>query len=53
MTDHFCLTQEKLGRFGPCVAPKKNRVRKIEYDAGLYKQRHETESMSGKLKDWR
>ena len=37
----------------PCIPPKKNRKRKIEYDPALYKQRHKIENMFGKLKDWR
>ena len=37
----------------PCIPPRKNRKRKIEYDAALYKQRHKVENMFGKLKDWR
>ena len=37
----------------PCIPPKKNRKRKIEYDKVLYRQRHKVESMFGKLKDWR
>jgi transposase len=37
----------------PCIPPKKNRKRKIEYDTVLYKQRHKVENMFGKLKDWR
>jgi len=37
----------------PCMPPKKDRKRKIEYDTALYKQRHKVENMFGKLKDWR
>ena len=37
----------------PCIPPKKNRQRKVEYDTVLYKQRHKVENMFGKLKDWR
>lgn len=36
----------------PCIPPKKNRKIKIEYDEGLYKQRHKVENMFAKLKDW-
>jgi len=37
----------------PCIPPKKNRKRQIDYDKTLYKQRHKVENMFGKLKDWR
>jgi putative transposase len=37
----------------PCIPPKKNRKRLIEYNKTLYKQRHKVENMFGKLKDWR
>ena len=37
----------------PCIPPKKNRKKQIEYDKTLYKQRHKVENMFGKLKDWR
>jgi hypothetical protein len=36
----------------PYIPPRKNRKRKIEYDATLYKPRHKIENMFGKLKDW-
>ena len=29
----------------PCIPPRKNRKRKIEYDTALYKQRHKVENM--------
>ncbi len=35
----------------PCIPPKNNRKRKINYDKTLYKQRHKVENMFGKLKD--
>jgi transposase len=37
----------------PCIPPRKNRKRKVEYDTVLYKQRHRVENMFAKLKDWR
>ena len=37
----------------PCIPPKKNRKRRIDYDKTLYKQRHKVENMFGRLKDWR
>jgi putative transposase len=37
----------------PCIPPKKNRKRHIDYDKSLYKQRHKIENMFAKLKDWR
>ena len=37
----------------PCIPPRKNRKRPVEYDKTLYKQRHKVENMFGKLKDWR
>lgn len=43
----------QTGSGKPCISPKKNRTRKIEYDTALYRQRHKVENMFGKLKDWR
>ena len=37
----------------PCIPPKRNRTKPIEYDKELYKQRHKIENMFGKIKDWR
>jgi transposase len=37
----------------PCIPPRENRKRKVEYDTVLYKQRHRVENMFAKLKDWR
>lgn len=37
----------------PCIPPRKNRTRQINYDKSLYKQRHKVENMFGRLKDWR
>jgi transposase len=37
----------------PCIPPRKNRKRTIEYGKELYKQRHKIEIMFGSLKDWR
>ena len=37
----------------PCIPPRKNRKRPINYDKSLYKQRHKIENMFSKLKDWR
>ncbi len=37
----------------PCIPPRKNRKRQIEYDADLYKTRNIIERMFNRLKDWR
>jgi len=37
----------------PCIPPKRNSKKNIEYDKELYKQRHKIENMFGKIKDWR
>ena len=37
----------------PCIPPRKNRKKPVDYDATLYKQRHQIEMMFGRLKDWR
>lgn len=37
----------------PCIPPRRNRKKLIEYDKNLYKQRHKIENMFGRLKDWR
>ena len=36
-----------------CVPSKKNRKIAIPHNAGLYRQRHKTENMFGRIKDWR
>ncbi|PRD40371.1 IS5/IS1182 family transposase [Phyllobacterium phragmitis] len=36
-----------------CIPPTKSRKQPIDYDKGLYRQRHRIENMFGKLKDWR
>ncbi|SDH86127.1 Transposase [Nitrosomonas sp. Nm132] len=43
----------KIKSIAPCIPSKKNRKIQIEYEKILYKQRHKTENMFGKLKDWR
>jgi len=37
----------------PCIPSKANRKVPIDYDRGLYRQRHKIENMFGRLKDWR
>ncbi len=37
----------------PCIPPRKNRKRQIEYDTDLYKTRNIIERMFNRLKDWR
>ena len=37
----------------PCIPPNANRKIQIDYDKGLYKQRHKIENMFGRIKDWR
>ena len=37
----------------PCIPPKSNRKRPIDYDRILYRKRHKIENMFGRLKDWR
>ncbi len=37
----------------PCIPPRRNRKRQIEYDADLYKTRTIIERMFNRLKDWR
>ena len=35
-----------------CIPSKKNRKQPVSYDKNLYKQKHKTEIMLGRLKDW-
>lgn len=35
-----------------CIPSKKNRKQPVSYDKNLYKQKHKTEIMFGRLKDW-
>lgn len=35
----------------PCIAPKKNRKTRIEYNKNLYEPRHKVENMFGRIKD--
>lgn len=37
----------------PCIPSKRNRLKQINYDKSLYRQRYKVENMFGKLKDWR
>lgn len=37
----------------PCIPPRKNREKPIEYCKTLYKTRHRIENLFAKLKDWR
>jgi len=37
----------------PCIPPSKSRKVLLDYDKGRYGQRHKTEIMFGRLKDWR
>ena len=37
----------------PCIPHRSNRKTKHNYDRELYKKRHKTPNMFGKLKDWR
>ena len=37
----------------PCIPPRKNRTPRRCYNKTLYKQRHNIESMFGRIKDWR
>lgn len=43
---------EKMGT-EPCIKPRKNRKKKIDYDTELYKKRHRVENCFNRLKDWR
>ena len=36
----------------PCIPPKKNRKKTIEYCKTTYKTRHKVENLFAKLKDW-
>ena len=37
----------------PCIPSTKSRNQPLDYDKGLYQQRHRIENMFAKLKDWR
>ncbi|PWC58395.1 transposase [Azospirillum sp. TSH7] len=37
----------------PCIPPTRSRKVPLNYDKGLYRQRHKVENMFAKLKDWR
>lgn len=37
----------------PCIPPRKNRKKPIDYDTALYKQRYRVEIFFARLKDWR
>lgn len=37
----------------PCIPPRRNRKKRLDYDKALYRQRHKIENLFAKLKDWR
>jgi len=43
----------KEKRIVPCIPPRRNRVEPVDWDPGLYMQRHRIENFFGRLKDWR
>ena len=50
--DWFHTALKKKG-VTPCIPPRKNRKKKSRYSKTLYKQRHKSEIMFGRIKDWR
>lgn len=43
----------KARKIKACIPPRSNRTEPRRYSKTLYKQRHKTENMFAKLKDWR
>jgi putative transposase len=50
--DWFVTARKQQGII-PCIPPRKNRTTQRRYSTTLYKQRHNTEIVFGRIKDWR